>query len=207
MSEFMFHFVVFICQCDLGRFTVDFLEICHWFVWFNSTSTLYTLSSIETIDFSRVTSIEKNLLESIYLNFSCSIDPTVIHIPKNSSPLSLFHFSFYLYHILKEPIPFEIQCRILQQDDQQIKSPLDYDCLSPSPSSSSMEHSHFAKNSNTKRDFSYTLFRSLAIHVTRQMPFDEYHPHRFSNRSVSIATVHYIECFHHAFFLLILYSI
>lgn len=126
----------------------------------------------------------------------------MIHIPKISSPLSIFHFSFYLYHILKEPIPFEIQCRIVQQTNEQTKYPSDSDCLS------SMESNHISKTSNTKREFTYTLFRSLAIHVTRQMPFEEYHPPRFSNRIASIATVHSIECFHHAFLLLLLlYSI
>ena len=50
----MFYFVVFICQCDIRRFSIDFFEISYWFMWFSCTSTVYTLSSIETIDFSRV---------------------------------------------------------------------------------------------------------------------------------------------------------
>ncbi len=110
----------------------------------------------------------------IFINFSCSIDPTVIYIPKTSSPLSLFHFSFYLYHILKEPIPFEIQCKILQHDEQ-IKFQHNIDCSS----SSLFDTNHLSINSNNKRDYSYTLFRSLSIYVTRQIPLIE---HQHSNQ-------------------------
>jgi hypothetical protein len=102
----------------------------------------------------------------------------VIYVPNNPSPLSIFHFSFYLYHILKEPIPFEIQCKILQQD-QQIKFQQNFDC----PSSIINNKNPLSLNTNDKRDYSYTLFRSLSIHVTRQIPLIEHEQERFPNQS------------------------
>jgi hypothetical protein len=93
----------------------------------------------------------------------------VIYIPKASTPLSVFHFSFYLYHILKEPIPFEIQCKIIQHAEQ-IKFQHNIDC-----SSSLFD--------NNKRDYSYTLFRSLSIYVARQIPLIEYQQEINSHQS------------------------
>jgi len=96
----------------------------------------------------------------------------VIYVSNNSFPLSIFHFSFYLYHILKEPIPFEIQCKILQNNEQH-----NIDC-----SSSLINHNHLSINTNDKRDY-YTLFRSLSIQVTRQIPLNEHEQEMYSNQS------------------------
>jgi hypothetical protein len=139
----------------------------------------------------------------------------VIYIPKNSSPLTIYHFSFYLYHILKELIPFEIQCKILHYDEQ-IKFQHNIDCFN---------NNHLSINTNDNRDYSYTLFRSSSIYVTRQKPLIEHEQEIYPNQSkslkkkinyffflflesiISIATVHYIECSLYAFFVLILYTI
>jgi len=97
----------------------------------------------------------------------------VIYVSNNSFPLSIFHFSFYLYHILKEPIPFEIQCKILQNNEQN-----NIDCSS----SSLINHNHLSINTNDKRDYSYTLFRSLSIQVTRKIPLIEHEQEIYSNQ-------------------------
>jgi hypothetical protein len=96
----------------------------------------------------------------------------VIHVPKMSSSSSIFHFSFYLYHILKEPIPFEIQCKILQFN-QPIKLQQNIDCSS----------SFSFLNNNHIKHYSYIIFRSLSVHVTRQIPLIEQEEKLFPNPS------------------------
>ncbi|CAF1315485.1 unnamed protein product [Rotaria sordida] len=130
----------------------------------------------------------------------CSIDPTVIHVLRNSSSLSIFHFSFYLYHILKEPIPFQIQCKILHNDDNN-EIQRNIDC-----SSSFINNNHndrLSMNKNDKRDYIYKLFRSSKVYVTRQLPSIEHEHELFHSSTISIATVHYAECCLFAFFVLI----
>ncbi|CAF1353456.1 unnamed protein product [Rotaria sp. Silwood1] len=109
----------------------------------------------------------------------CSIDPTVIHVPINSSSLSIFHFSFYLYHILKEPIPFQIQCRILHNDDKN-EFQHDVDC-----SSSFINNNHndrLSMNKNDKRDYSYKSFCSSKVYVARHLPSIEYEHELFHSK-------------------------
>jgi hypothetical protein len=87
----------------------------------------------------------------------------VIHVAKDRSSLSIFYFSFYLYHILKEPIPFQIQCKILHDD--KIKYPYNIDC-----SSSVIRNNPYDRLFMNKRDYSYTVFRSSSVYVARQLP-------------------------------------
>jgi len=83
---------------------------------------------------------------------SLSTDPTVIFLPDSSS-LNKFYFSFYLYHLLKEPIPFEIQCQIQQNDFE----PMSINSL--------------------------IIFRSFSIHVTRQIPITDREQTRLATQS------------------------
>ncbi|CAF1567296.1 unnamed protein product [Rotaria magnacalcarata] len=98
----------------------------------------------------------------------CSIDPTVIQVAMNTTPSSMFHFSFYLYHILKEPIPFQIQCKILHQDDQ-TELQNNIDCSKVFINNNHNDHSSMHKNG--KQDYSFKLFHSSKVYVTRQLPF------------------------------------
>lgn len=98
------------------------------------------------------------------LNFRCPIDPTVIEIPINSFPFSIHQFSFYLYHIIKEPIPFQIQCKILYNDDQ-IEIPNNTDC-----STSFINNNHndrLSIHKNDKRDYVFRSYHSSKVCVTR----------------------------------------
>ena len=99
----------------------------------------------------------------------------MIHLPIHSSQLSVFYFTFYLYRILKEPIPFQIQCKILHNDEP-LQSPLNIDCTSFDMNRSLM-------NKNDKRDYFYTLFRSASVYVTRQLPTIESEKDAFHHQS------------------------
>ncbi len=132
----------------------------------------------------------------------------------------MFYFSFHLYRILKEPIPFQIQCKILHNDDK-MKHQQNIDC------SSFIHNTPHDRLLMNKRDYSYTVFRSSSVYVTRQLPSIDSEKEIFHNQSkiiiqkkkliilffsfidslISIATVHYTECSLSAFFLLILYAI
>jgi hypothetical protein len=103
----------------------------------------------------------------------------VIHVPINSTPLSTFHFSFYLYHILKEPIPFQILCKILHHDDK-IQVQQNLDCPSSSIDGNNNNNERFSIN---KRDYSSTLFRSSSVYVTRQLPSTEFEQEIFQQKS------------------------
>ncbi len=82
---------------------------------------------------------------------------------------SSFHYSFYLYNILKEPIPFEIQCRIINSDQKY------------SPNCSSLiDNDQIILHKQEKKDSSYVIFRSLPIDVTRQLPLKFLEPDKSS---------------------------
>ena len=78
--------------------------------------------------------------------------------------LSKFHYSFYLYNILKEPIPFQIQCKILNNQEKQI--------INHTSCSSFIfnDNDQLSIIKNDKRDYSYTVFRSSPVNVIRQLP-------------------------------------
>jgi hypothetical protein len=79
--------------------------------------------------------------------------------------LSRFYYSFYLYNILKEPIPFEIQCRIL--NNQQKQSLNQTNCSSLT----FIDNEQLTLIKNEKKDSnSYIVFRSFPIDVMRQLP-------------------------------------
>ncbi|UJR14183.1 hypothetical protein I4U23_001178 [Adineta vaga] len=157
--------------------------------------------SIDSCDLQALSPYTHYLQSKRLISQGCSVDPTVIHIPIHSSQLSIFYFSFYLYQILKEPIPFQIQCQILHNDEN-IQSSSDIDCTSIDINRSSM-------NRNDKRDYFYTLFRSSSVHVTRDIPSVESNKDLFHKQKtiISIATVHYIECSLFALYVLILYAV
>jgi hypothetical protein len=77
---------------------------------------------------------------------------------------STFHYSFYLYSILKEPIPFEIQCKLLINEQ---KPDLHYTNCS---TLTSIDNEQKYEN----KDHSYVVFRSLPIDVIRQLPSNFY---------------------------------
>ena len=88
-----------------------------------------------------------------------------MHVPDQASPASIYHFSFHLYHVFKEPIPFRIQCKILHHDPTvHAQSPLDCSSLSID------SHANVSVRQNSKRNHSYTFYRSLSVLVTRQIP-------------------------------------
>lgn len=117
--------------------------------------------------------------------YSCSIDPTVIYVPINTSSLSIFHISFYLYHIIKEPIPFQIQCKILYYDDD--IDPVDnIDCSSVFINTNHNDRS--SMNKNDVQDYSYKLYRSSNIYVTRQLPAFENERQIFHSNTFLIVT-------------------
>jgi hypothetical protein len=77
--------------------------------------------------------------------------------------LSTFHYSFYLYNILKEPIPFEIQCKIFDHDEK--LSPNQNNCSSLTL----IDNDQLILNKPERKDSSYVIFRSSPIDVTRQL--------------------------------------
>jgi hypothetical protein len=71
-------------------------------------------------------------------------------------------YSFYLYNILKEQIPFEIQFKILNNDEQKYST----NCSSLT----FIDNEQLSIIKTEKKDVSYILFRSLPIDVSRQLP-------------------------------------
>jgi hypothetical protein len=126
--------------------------------------------------------------------------------------LSTFHYSFYLYNILKEPIPFEIQCKILNHSPHHQNN-----CSSLTL----IDNDHLILNKHEKKDSSYIIFRSSSVDVTRQLPLKFFEQIKSpissngfsSNRIIPnylcldsfapIIAVHHIECFLFAFSLFI----
>ena len=81
---------------------------------------------------------------------------------------STFHYSFHLYNILKEPIPFEIHCQIYHHHHLKgISTPTNCSHVT-----SSIDHEQLIRNSNEKKDYHSITFRSLPIDVTRHNPRD-----------------------------------
>jgi hypothetical protein len=78
--------------------------------------------------------------------------------------LSKFYYSFYLYNILKEPIPFEIQCTILNNQQKQFINHTSCSSLTIN------DNEQLSKIKNDKRDYSYTIFRSSPVNVIRELP-------------------------------------
>lgn len=135
--------------------------------------------SIDSCDLNALPPYTNYLQSTRLISQGLSTDPTVIFIP-DLSPIKTFHFSFHLYHILKEPIPFEILCQIRQNDFE----PMSLNSM--------------------------IIFRSFSIHVTRQTPIiDNEHIRLPTQNSITsfAATVHYIECSLYAFFFLSSYII
>lgn len=64
---------------------------------------------------------------------------------------------------MKEPIPFQIQCKILNHEQTYVVNHTN--CSSP-PN----DNDPFSIIKNDKRDYSYVLFRSSPVNVKRQIP-------------------------------------
>ncbi len=90
----------------------------------------------------------------------------MIHLSSGINSLSTFHYSFYLYNILKEPIPFEIQCKIFNNDHNHLLNQTNCSSLTV------IDNEQLSTIKNDKRDYSYTLFRSLPVDVTRHLPLN-----------------------------------
>lgn len=73
-------------------------------------------------------------------------------------------YSFYLYNILKETIPFQIQCKILTTEQK-----LNLTNCSSITFIDSEQYSTYIKNEK-KDSSSYVLFRSSPIDVIKQLP-------------------------------------
>ncbi|CAF1321842.1 unnamed protein product [Adineta steineri] len=139
---------------------------------------LYSLINVTLVDLSLLTtrySIDSCDLRAIspYTNYvqskqlisqGCSIDPSVIYAPIQTSQLSIFYFSFHLYHILKEPIPFQIHCKVFINHEK-LKSHHHIDCASLL----SNDNNRSSIIKNDKKDYAYTLFRSASVFVTRHL--------------------------------------
>ncbi|CAF1300057.1 unnamed protein product [Adineta steineri] len=139
---------------------------------------LYSLINVTLVDLSLLTtrySIDSCDLKAIspYTNYvqskqlisqGCSIDPSVIYAPIQTSQLSIFYFSFHLYHILKEPIPFQIHCKVFINHEK-LKSHHHIDCASLL----SNDNNRSSIIKNDKKDYAYTLFRSASVFVTRHL--------------------------------------
>ncbi|CAF1015596.1 unnamed protein product [Rotaria sp. Silwood1] len=108
----------------------------------------------------------------------CPTDPTVIHLPSKINSLSTFYYSFYLYNILKEPIPFQIQCKILNTEQKAFINHTNCSSLSL------IDNDQLSIIKNDKRDYSYILFRSSPVYVKRQLSlnfFEHYKSNIISN--------------------------
>jgi hypothetical protein len=97
----------------------------------------------------------------------------VIQLSTEINTLSKFHYSFYLYNILKEPIPFEIQCKILTNDEKQNLDQTNCSLLT------FIDY----EQKNDKRDYSYILFRSSPVDVFRKLPTNFNEQYKSSNPS------------------------
>ncbi|CAF0737939.1 unnamed protein product [Adineta ricciae] len=191
----------------LHNHSYDCPETCYVSLYSFLNITLVDLSlitskyTIDSCDLRAISPYTQYLQPKRLISQGCPVDPTVIHLPIHSSQLSVFYFTFYLYRILKEPIPFQIQCKILHNDEH-LQSPPNIDCTSFDMNRSLM-------NKNDKRDYFYTLFRSASVYVTRQLPTIESEKDAFHQQktSISIATVHYTECSVFALCILILYAV
>lgn len=112
-----------------------------------------------------------NHICSCFALFSrCSMDPATIHLSQSSPSLSQFSFSFYLYHILKEPIPFQIQCKLIDQERSAVLPRQSIDCSMASVIDSSMHQKSPPMYRSMKRNDIYTVFRSSPVYVTRKLP-------------------------------------
>jgi hypothetical protein len=106
----------------------------------------------------------KIFIRYCFVLFSCSTDPTVIHLSSEMNSLSKFHYSFYLYNILKELIPFQIQCTIFNNQQKQFINHTSCSSLTVN------DNEQLAIIKNDKRDYSYTIFRSSPVNVIRELP-------------------------------------
>ena len=149
---------------------------------------------------------------TLFFFFSCSMDPSIIHFPPEIHSLSTFSFFFYLYNILKEPIPFQIQCHVLAVQS------LPSNC-------SSIEQEPFFSRKHDRADYSSpTVYHSSSVNVIRQVPINliEQPISSCSSKEIfyvdashfilsrldpvsSIVTVHSVECslFFFSFLLLV----
>ncbi|CAF0984431.1 unnamed protein product [Rotaria sordida] len=120
----------------------------------------------------------------------CSTDPTTIHLSSEINSLSTFSYSFYLYNILKEPIPFQIECKILNTEQKTFINHINCSSLS------FIDNDQLSTIQNDKKNYSYILFRSSPIYVQRQLPlnFFEKDKSNIINSIAPIIAVHHIEC-------------
>ncbi|CAF4044795.1 unnamed protein product [Rotaria magnacalcarata] len=88
----------------------------------------------------------------------------VIHLPSEMDTSSTFYYSFYLYNILKEPIPFQIQCQILDHEEHPSVNHTGCSQLAL------VDNNDLSIIKDDKRHYSYILFRSSPVYVTRQLP-------------------------------------
>lgn len=132
----------------------------------------------------------------------CSTDPTIIHLSTDLNSQSIYHYSFYLYNILKEPIPFQIQCKILTKPPQ---VPTNCSHIQTFDNDEQFIHAKFER-----KDYSYVIFRSLEINVQRQITFQQNRSF-LPNSCNPIFAVQYFQCFlfalslfiHRTFFLIV----
>ena len=94
----------------------------------------------------------------------------MIHLPSNTSSLSTYYYSFHLYNILKEPIPFKIQCKILTNDPQYFVNNTNCSSLIFIDNN----ENQLSRVKNKQRNFSYILVHSSPVTVRRQVALDLY---------------------------------
>lgn len=83
---------------------------------------------------------------------------------------SIFSFAFYLYNILKEPIPFKIQCHILNHEQHYLVNHTNCSSLS------FIDSDQLSIFKNDKRDNTFILFGSPPVTVKRQLTMNIFEP-------------------------------
>jgi hypothetical protein len=101
--------------------------------------------------------------------------------------LSKFHYAFHLYNILREPIPFEIQCKISNNEQKQHFNHTNCSALTVS------DYEQYSLIKNDKRDYSYTLFRSSPVDVLRKLPSNFFEQEKSSNPSKDLIPTNQIS--------------
>ncbi|UJR32970.1 hypothetical protein I4U23_020433 [Adineta vaga] len=162
------------------------------YVSFDDTAILSSTCLIDSCDFIALYPYTEYLQTRRLISRGCSADPTVIHLSSEMNSLSKFHYSFYLYNIIRELIPFEIQCKLLntQQHENFVNNPVKCSTCIDNDDSSIIKYD--------QKDYSYTLFRSLPVNVVRDIPSNASERkkiHAPNSISSSCIIIHQIEYF------------
>ncbi|CAF1444950.1 unnamed protein product, partial [Adineta ricciae] len=157
LLRWILHNQTYICPpiCSISLYSLIYVS-------FDDVASLSSSFFIDSCDFIALYPYSEYLQTRRLISGSCSADPTVIHLSSETNSLSTFHYSFYLYNILREPIPFEIQCKVSSRQELFVNKHV--------RCSTTMNNDQLAIVTSDTSDYSYVSFRSSPIDVLTNLP-------------------------------------